>query len=534
VKSSYRCVLIATAALVAGSCTRHAEAPKPRLIVQITFDQLRGDLLERYRPAFTGGFKRVLDEGWWAQQGDAAHGLTVSFPGHATLATGMFPSHHGLTANEWWQEVDGRWRSVSVVEDKRYKMASGGTGVSLWQMTASTLADWVKAASPQSRTVAIGSDSAIVYGGKRPDAMFWFDPEAGGYTTSTYYGARRPAWIAALNRQLADLPREWALQVPPQWRSLATHAQRCPAFEAGRTWSTDGRMLGPHRYNPGGADTPDKHLSWLGGTPFADEALLRQIPAIVRAEQLGRDNTPDYLAISIGATDSVGHEYGAVSLEQLDDLMRLDRALGAMLDGLDKTVGRGRYVVAISADHGVADPPEERCIHRVNGPEIEALLDRVERIARAHSGIRAALIDKIVAELKRAPFVGDVYTEARLSSTAPDDWRAELMKRSFRPGHTTDFPLWSEKPRPFHPARYGIAVQFKPGVTFQYARAVHGSPYAYDRLVPVLFYGAGVPHRIEAKGGRTVDVAPTLAALGGIRTPPGLDGRTLIDREDGR
>ena len=227
-KSSYRCVLIATAALVAGSCTGQAEAPQPRLIVQITFDQLRGDLLERYRPALTGGFKRVLDEGWWAQQGDAAHGLTVSFPGHATLATGMFPSHHGLTANEWWQEVDGRWRSVSVVEDKRYKMASGGTGVSLWQMTASTLADWVKAASPQSRTVAIGSDSAIVYGGKRPDAMFWFDPEAGGYTTSTYYGARRPAWIAALNRQLADLPREWALQVPPQWRSLATHAQRCP------------------------------------------------------------------------------------------------------------------------------------------------------------------------------------------------------------------------------------------------------------------------------------------------------------------
>src|SRR5205085_3276058 len=91
------------------SCARQPPPPKPKLIVQITFDQLRGDLLERYRPALTGGFKRVMDEGWWVQNGDAAHGLTLSFPGHATLATGMYPSHHGLTANEWWQDVDGRW-----------------------------------------------------------------------------------------------------------------------------------------------------------------------------------------------------------------------------------------------------------------------------------------------------------------------------------------------------------------------------------------------------------------------------------------
>src|SRR6185369_938060 len=107
-------------------------------------------------------------------------------------------------------------------------------------------------------------------------------------------------------------------------------------------------------------------------------------------------------------------------------------------------------------------------------------------------------------------------------------WKAQLMKRSFRPDRIPNFPLWSNKPRPFHPARYGIFVQFKRGMIFDYARAVHGSPYNYDRLVPVLFYGAGVPHRVLKQGARTADVAPTLAALAGVKPPGGLDGKVLL------
>lgn len=286
-------------------------------------------------------------------------------------------------------------------------------------------------------------------------------------------------------------------------------------------------MLGPHRYDPGGKDSSDKFLSWVGSTPFLDAELLRRVPDVVQANKLGQDDAVDYLGVIVGATDSIGHGYGPVSLEQLDTMIRLDKALGEMLGGLDATVGKGNYVVAISADHGSANPPEERCIHRVTGPEIDTVLDRVEAIVRAHRGTEQQLADKIVAELRRVPFIADVYTQARLASPRKDDWKAELMKRSFRPGLTTDFPLWSEKPRPHHPARYGISVLFKPGVIFPYAKSVHGSPYAYDRTVPVIFYGAGVPARTLKNGGRTVDVAPTLASLAGLRLPPKLDGRSL-------
>ena len=518
--------LISTACLLLGvPGATAAQGPaqgRPKLIVQITFDQLRGNLLERYRPAFTAGFKRVLDGGWWVKRGEAAHGITVSYPGHATLASGLYPSHHGLTANEWWQEVDGRWRSVGVVGDPSTRIVGrpDEEGLSRRQVQGTSLADWVKAQSPAAKTIAIGSESAIIYGGARPDGAYWFDGQAGGYTTSTAYSQTLPAWVQQLNSRIAALPKSWELQVPASLRTLADHPQQCPLVSPPAVF--------PHRYTAPTPAVAGSYLSWTDGTPLKDDELLRRVGELVDAEELGRDNVADYLALAVGSTDSVGHEYGPLSMEQLDTLLRLDAALGAMLDDLDKRLGKDGYVVGISADHGVADPPENKCLHRVNNAELEALLDRVEVIATAHQGSREALIEKIAAELRRAPFIGDVYTEARLSSPARDDWKAELMKRSFRPGHTTDLPLWSEKRRPHHPARYGISVQFKEGVVFHYATGVHGSPYDYDRLVPVLFYGAGVPHRELTTGGRTVDVAPTLASLAGVQRPGGLDGQSLL------
>ena len=496
-------------------------AERPRLVVQITFDQLRGDLLERYRPALTGGFRRVLDEGWWVQHGEAAHSLTVSWPGHGTLATGVYPSHHGLTANEWWMEVDGRWQEVGAGTDRRFHELGrqDSPGRSTANMRAPSIGDWFKTASPGSKVVAIGSDAAVPYAGRTPDSLFWFDGAAGGFTTSTNYASARPAWVERLNSQIAALPRTWDFTLPDRFKALAEHPQQCPI------WRPVGPF--PHRFQPRDAARAEpEFLDWISSGPLADELLLKQGSEIVRANQLGADEVPDYLNIAIGSTDSVGHEFGPISLEQLDTVVRLDRALGAFLDDLDRVIGRDHYVVAISADHGVADPPEERCIHRVTSAEIDALLDRVEAIAKRHRGSRASLVATIITELERAPFIGEVYTGERLARRG--DWKARLMQRSFRAGHIPNFPLWSEKPRPFHPARYGIFVTFKKGMIFDYARSVHGSPYPPDRLVPVIFYGAGVPHKVMRDGARTADVAPTLAALAGVAPPAKLDGKVLI------
>ena len=519
--------LLILCAALAGLIAPAAASPpgkRPALVVQITFDQLRGDLLERYRPAFTGGLRRVLKDGWWVRDGEAAHGITVSWPGHATLATGLYPSHHGLTANEWWMEVEGQWREIDAASDDRYREIGhqGRPGKSTINMTATTIGDWFKAASPRSKVIAIGSDAVIPYGGRTPDALYWYDGSTGGFTTSTNYAAALPSWINRLNDKIDTLPRTWTYSGDPRWLPLANHPQRCSPFG-----SSPGL---PHQYARG--ESGRSFHSWIGSTPLVDEELLREASNIVRLNGLGRDSIPDYLNIVVGSTDSVGHEYGPISPEQLDTLIRLDRALGVFLDDLDRTVGKGRYVMALSADHGATDPPEERCIHRVSTAEIDALLDRVESIVRNHPGNSASRLSSIVGELQKASFIGAVYTPARLAPTAPGDWRTLLMKRSFRPGYTPNFPLWSDKPRPFHPARYGIFVIFKEGMIFDAAKSVHGSPYAADRLIPVIFYGAGVPRGTLNTGARTVDVAPTLASLAGISVPPQLDGRRLFKSVD--
>ncbi len=510
------CRLLLAAALIA----EPAVAKPPRLVVQITFDQLRGDLLDRYAPALSGGLRRMMDNGWRVKRGEAAHGITVSWPGHGTLATGLYPAHHGWTANEWWMEVGSKWQEVDAASDSRYRELGreDNPGRSTASMLATSIGDWFKASSPRSKVVAIGSDAAVPYAGRKPDGLFWFDGAAGGFTTSSNYASALPSWVDRLNARISSLPRSWTFSPHPPSLALSSHSQACKPF---------GRNSGfPHEFASG----PERasFLRWVGETPLADEELLSSAGEIVRANELGQDDVPDYLNIAIGSTDSVGHEYGPVSAEQLDTVVRLDRALGTFLDDLDRTVGRGRYVLAISADHGATDPPEERCIHRVTATEIDSLLDRVEAIARSHRGSRQSLVGAITAELSKAPFIGAVYTDESLAAASRDDWKAQLMRRSYRSGHIPNFPLWSEKQRPFHPARYGIFVIFKEGMIFDAATSVHGSPYPPDRLVPIIFYGAGVPRHVAQAGGRTVDVAPTLAALAGIRTPHALDGKSLI------
>jgi predicted AlkP superfamily pyrophosphatase or phosphodiesterase len=315
------------------------------------------------------------------------------------------------------------------------------------------------------------------------------------------------------------------LTVPPQFVPLAN-----PDSDVHENFGKN--FTFPHIYaaesrSARGGGAPQEYSRWFDQTPLKDEALLALAAKAVDAEKLGQRGVTDYLAIDIDSTDSVGHAFGPLSLEQLDTLMRLDRALGALLTHLDATVGPNRYVVALSADHGVVDPTDPGVNGRiVSTSEIESLLDRVESIARAADAIPAELPEKIVAALKSADFVADAYTEADLARPSTDPY-IRLYQNVMRPGLTTDFPLWTNKVRLNHPARYNIIVRYKENMVIDAAAAVHGSPYAQDRLVPIIFAGAGIRRGEQQDGARTVDVAPTLAAAAGVSVPRNLDGHAI-------
>lgn len=505
--------------------------PKPRLIVQITADQLRGDLLDRYRTALPNGFGRIEAQGYWIHQGNVDHGLTLSFPGHATLATGMNPAHHGLTANEWWVEKDGKWGEVDVSRDEHYKLidAPNKHGISPANMLVSTLGEWTKRANPHAKSVALGTGNPIpvAYAGHHADAAYWYDSTINEFTTSTYYASRLAPWVEAFNKgALAAFQKPaWTLTVPADQVSLA-NADDDPNERFGRN-NTFPHIYASESRSASGGSVPTQYSVWWDGTPLKDEALLALAAKAVDAEQLGQRHVVDYLAIDLGSTDDVGHDFGPLSLEQFDTLSRLDRALGEFLDHLDATVGKGLYVLALSADHGVIDPTDPGVKGRiVKTAELEALLDKVEEAATKDHPSELALKQQIVAILKDANFVADAYTEERLMQPSDDPF-IRLYGNVMRRGLTTNFPLWTNKERPHHPARYNIIVRFKENMIIDAAAAVHGSPYAQDRLVPIIFAGAGIRHGGETAGARTVDVAPTLAAAAGIPVPKSLDGHAV-------
>lgn len=523
------------------------EKDRPQLIVQITLDQFRADYLDRFRPAFAGGLKRMLEQGTLISRAIVDHGLTNSYPGHASLSTGRFPSGHGLPANEWWVQRDGRWTWVDGTADPGTRVVGqpDRTASSPRNLRATTLGEWVKAADPDAKAISLstGNYIAVVYGGTNSDGTYWYDRESGRFITSTYYRADYPAWVNDFNENaLPEFKKDvWTVTVPAKFRGLASADNQ--------SWENEGEhFVFPHSFQDErprpennteeGADAPDElqaFNNWFAGTPMKDEALFALARSAVINERLGQRGAVDYLTVAIDSTDGIGHSFGGESLEILDALIRIDRALGDFLDFLDDTVGQGGYVVAISGDHGApniieADLARGRPARRISLKEIDDLLDRIEDLAKNHQGDETELVALIEAMMEETDFIFDALTEAELSGakSSANPW-IEAQRRSYVPGRIADFPLWASGDRQYHPARYGIIAQFSEHSIFYAAPVVHGSPYGYDREVPIIFYGGNVVAGSRARGGRTIDVAPTLAALAGIAIPDDVDGRPLLE-----
>ena len=513
-----------------------AEDQRPKLVVQLTVDQLPSGYLQRFAPALDDGFAEVLENGTSDIDGEVDHAITNSAPGHATLSTGSYPATHGYSANEWWDFVDGKWTWIDGAADSASQVLGEAerTGYSPINMKVPALGDWIISADPQSKSVAIGaSEVTVMYAGKRGQHAYWYDREAGRFITSSHYRDEHPDWVDRFNRE--RLPafklETWELNVPEVHLGLADSDDR-PYESFGEHYTF------PHRFadefDPDHERDRQTQLDyWFYETPMADIATIALAKQAIRAEELGQRDHTDYLSIALGASDNIGHIYGGYSLEALDMMIRIDRELGELITFLDSEVGKGKYVLAISSDHG-APAPIERTLeagqdaYRIPNEEIDALLDRVDQIGNEHKGNRQELIDKIERELEGADFIEDAITEdeifGRRATTNP---LMPLFRKSWVRGRIPDFPLWTSTPnRIHHPARYGIFAQFRENTYFSYGVVVHGSAYDYDRTVPVIFYGAGVTAG-TIDDLKTTDVAPTLAWLVGLEAPGFVDGKVV-------
>lgn len=505
--------------LVAGAWARRPRPPeqKPALLVLLSVDQLRGDLLERYAPYFTGGFHRLQQEGV-VYTGVHMHGGTETAPGHATLGTGVYPSHSGIVSNNWYEWKGGAWVRVYNVQDTTEQIVGipGQMGMSPRKLMHTGTADWVLAANPAAKVVSVsGKDrSAILMAGKSRGQVYWFDRGVGRFITSTYYASAYPDWVTSFNSGVLPTLWDsvWVESSPEAARELAR--PDTAAYEGNGT-----NTFFPHRYSVEGKG--EKFSEWVGATPQVDEAVLKLVEAAIPATGLGRDSITDYLDVGLSQTDYVGHAYGPLSREQLDNLMRLDRELADFFSYLDRTVGKGRWVAVLTADHGSTTMPEWQAAHGKPGQRVTAAMRAPAEKAAAeafHSappgdGPRAA-----AKALQQFPFVADAYTLTEISRGAPRDSFVLLLRHSYYPGRVRN-----------EEGKLGVDVRLQEGDYPSHGSTGtgHGSPYFHDRMVPMIFLGGGLAPVRHAGLAPTVDVAPTLARLGGIPVPDDLDGQAL-------
>jgi hypothetical protein len=502
----------------------------PRLVVTLVVDQLRPDLLERYGYAFKGGLRRLLDEGFSFTQASHAHARTSTAPGHATIATGVFPSRHAVVANAWAQRTDAGWESMYAVADAEspivgYEQVEALEGRSPKNMIRDGLADWLHAANDDARIVSISKKdrAAVPLGGHgATEHVYWMVPELGQFVTSRYYRDDYPRWLERFNREVMppiSAQNVWHTEVPEDLRPLARPDSAW--YEGDRVHVTF-----PHasdRENPPG--DVQAHNAWAYDQSRADAAVILLALTAIDELDLGQRDDLDMLQISLSATDRVGHYYGPLSQEQFSNLIHLDRVVGQLLDHLDETVGEGRWVLGFTADHGVATMPEamvelglDTGAVRVTAAESNGALGGALRDgAPGTDQSPEAVAERVKKLVEERGLVAKAYTHHELTRGVPADSFSVLFRNSHYPGRAWG-PL----------SRWGVEVRFGENDLYGIDSGTnHESTYWYDRWVPMIFLGPGVTAGATETMAYTVDFAPTLAGLAGIPVPHDLDGRRI-------
>ena len=546
-------LLIVAAVTFTPAASADASDDEIRLVLQITVDGLRADLLARYADRFgDDGFLFLKRNGTVFANAHYQHANTETIVGHATLATGAQPSVHGMTGNVWFDVEDGELayniedadypliptRDVEIKGDQvdpAQQLARTG-GRSPRALLAETFADKLKAHSgDRARVFAVsGKDRSAVAMGGRAGKAFWMSTDNGDFISSTFYYDDYPDWVAGWNaKRKAD---EYA---GTEWRLLNKVDTYLLAHQDDRAYETDLRGYGrtfPHRFGAPG----DKLLyTQLVASPRGDQLLSDFAKTLIRNEDLGKDSVPDYLSVSFSGVDAINHFFGPSSLENEDMLLQLDRTLADLLADVDETVGLRHTLVVLSADHGMAELPEYKAEMGFDAGRLttDVVLAVAERIAEQQYG----LADLVKFYYRPFVYLDDqVLASAKLNKAAVTAAIAKALTRergiylaiaTDDVEKAPDSKLLGQIRNNIHPVRSGDIYVVQDPYWFNFDKGpvagMHGSPWNYDTHVPVIFAGNRIKSQIIYRPVQPADLAPTLAALLGMSPPASAQGTVL-------
>lgn len=510
----------------------------PELVVGIVVDQMRYDYLPRYWDKYKeGGFKRLVGEGYNFSNNHFNYFPTYTGPGHAAVYTGTTPSVNGVVGNSWYdRSID---ENMYVVSDSTVSPVgtSGDAGkMSPQNLLSTTVTDELKLASSESKviSVSIKDRAAVLPGGHLSDGSFWYEDSTGNFISSSWYGSELPGWVQEFNEE--GLARELSQKT---WRPLLPIDQYTESdpddtpYES--TFPDEEDPVFPHRLS----DYADDSYWPIASSPFGNTLIKELAQKAIAGENLGTDQTTDFLAISFSSTDYVGHQFGPHSVEIEDTYLRLDRDLADLLHYLDQKVGKGNYMVMLTADHGAVSVPAELKDMGLPGgyfdseQAVDALSKYLEdeygqadwvesyinqqvyldRELVAQKGISLKeMQDKAADFLLRFDGVLSTNTAYNFANKDYTDGQQAMYERGFQYGRSGD-----------------VYIQLKSGwLDSDYPKGTsHGSIYNYDTHVPLLFYGWKIPQGETSERTVIPQIAPTISNMLNVGFPSGSPANVL-------
>lgn len=516
-------------------------AGRPKLVVGIVVDQMRWDYLYRFQNRYSeGGFKRLLKEGFSCQNTFINHLPSATAVGHATIFTGTVPSVHGIAANEWIDQLSGK--ITYCTEDANVKGVGNSTKggeMSPRNLLSTTITDELRLASNfRSKVVGVSikDRAAILPAGHNPNGAFWFD-DSGEFVTSTWYMEQLPQWVKDFNaNKVAEklVSGDWNTLYP-----IETYTQ-----SSADDVSWEGKFGGekaavfPHKIAEGFKRKP----GIIRGTPFGNTLTLNFAKAAIEGYQLGKGSFTDFLTINCASTDYAGHMFGGNSIEVEDIYLRLDRDFADLFSYLDKQLGKGSYLVFLTADHGSAHSKGFMEAHQLNtGFWDTGLVKGLNELLLKKTGVKDLVrLDGAIGAVYQVNYDMKKVVDSNLDFSLIKKLSVDFIRK--QPGilYAADMDRINDYAIPdwiktsmingYNYKRSG-PVQIVPesGWMPEYAKTgtTHGGWNPYDTHIPLIFMGKGIKQGATHRNVHMIDIAPTLAALLDIQMPSGSIGTVI-------
>ena len=508
---------------------------KPKLVVGIVVDQMRWDYLYRYNSLYSDrGFKRLLKEGYSCENTMIPYTPTYTAPGHACVYTGSIPAIHGIVSNSWYDRLTGKY--VYCTDDSTVNTVGSDTKagkMSPENMWATSIADELRMSNNfRSKVIGIAlkDRGAILPAGHSANAAYWYDDKVGKWISSTHYMEALPQWVNAFNAKgYPDkyMGKPWETLLP-EIKYTASTIDNKPYENAIKGLET---VTFPHKLN---TITKDRFEAFKT-TPFANTYTFDFAKAAIENESLGKNTVPDFLTVSLSSTDYVGHSFGPNSIETEDTYLRLDNDIAGFLSYLDEKIGKGGYLLFLTADHGAAHVPGFLNEHKINGAGIDDkdIEKRLNKTIETKLGIKKAIEhvssyqvylgdsvkhneearELIIDELMKEPYIQTAVGLSEIAEAALPSIQKERLINGYTPGRSGD-----------------IQFVFKPGFFDGFSKGTtHGLWNPYDSHIPLLFFGTGIKTGKLNRETYMTDIAATIAAMLQIQMPSGCVGHVITE-----